>query len=259
MSGIFSTKNDCAHTTLITGAAKRIGAAMARHFHGHGHNIIIHYHRSQEQAESLCRELNALRAHSAIAIHAQLDHMESVKNLAEKSLQWCGRIDTLINNASSYYATPFGETSETQWDHLLASNLKGAYFLTQALAPALRESRGCVINIADIYADSGLPQRSPYAIAKAGVKMMTKTLAREFAPSVRVNGISPGAILWPDTEPSDSEKTLQQEHIVRSIPLGRTGTSADIANTAWFLASEASYLTGQTIRVDGGRNLGISL
>ena len=165
----------------------------------------------------------------------------------------------MINNASSYYPTPLGETSEAQWDDLFSSNLKGAFFLTQALAPALRKAHGCVINIADIYADSGLPQRSPYAIAKAGVKAMTKNLARELAPNVRVNGLSPGAILWPDSIDDSDANSSQQEHILQSIPLGRMGASADIANAAWFLVNEASYLTGQTIRVDGGRSLGISL
>jgi pteridine reductase len=244
---------------LITGGAKRIGAAIARDFHRNGYDIIIHYHRSASEAETLSGELNESRPQSATVLQAPLDDIAKVEALAKGALAWKGRLNVLINNASSFYPTPFGQTSEQQWDALLASNVKGAYFLTQALAPALKESNGCVINIADIYADSGLPDHSPYVIAKAGVKMMTKTLARELAPNVRVNGISPGAILWPDTSLADDDQKLRQERILHSIPLARLGVSDDIANTALFLAAQATYLTGQTIRVDGGRNLGISL
>lgn len=256
-SKISTTKE--APVILITGAAKRIGAAIARHFHRRGYDIIIHFHNSVSEAEALSFDLNLSRAQSATTLQAPLDDIAKVETLAKDALAWKGRLNVLVNNASSFYPTPLGQTTEQQWDALLGSNVKGAYFLTQALAPALKESNGCVINLADIYADSGLPDHSPYAIAKAGVKMMTKTLARELAPNVRVNGISPGAILWPDTPCETNAQKLRQERILQSIPLARLGSSEDIANTAWFLATHATYLTGQTIRVDGGRNLGISL
>ncbi|MDX1492367.1 MAG: pteridine reductase [Pseudohongiellaceae bacterium] len=244
--------------TLITGAARRLGAAMARRFHQEGHSIIVHYNSSDKAARQVCEQLNEHRSNSAITIQAALNSKQDIEALAQQSIAWRGHVDVLINNASSYYPTPLGSCTQAQWDDLFASNLKGAFFLTQALAPALREAEGCVLNMTDIYADTGLPEHAPYVMAKAGVKAMTKTLARELAPKVRVNGISPGAILWPDTPP-DAAQLAKQQHILSTIPLARTGNEDDIANVAWFLCTQASYVSGQTIRVDGGRSLGISL
>lgn len=246
---------DVAPVVFITGAARRIGAAIAALFHERGYNVIIHFHRSIADATALQNSLNALRFNSALCLQADLCEPQAITQLAQESLAWQGRVDVLVNNASSFYPTPLGQASSAQWDDLLGSNLKGAYFLSQALAPALRDGQGCIINMTDMHADAGLKSYPVYSIAKAGVKMMTKALARELAPLVRVNGISPGAILWPEHE--DSQEN--QQRILRSIALGRQGSPADIAETAWFLATTARYMTGQTIRVDGGRAVDNSL
>ncbi len=240
---------------LITGAARRIGAAIAELFHERGYDIIIHCHQSIAAATAVQNALNAKRAGSAHCLQADLCDPQAVEHLASSALAWRGRIDVLVNNASSFYPTELGQTATTQWDDLLDSNLKGAFFLSQALAPSLHERNGCIINMTDMHADAGLKDYSVYSIAKAGVKMMTKTLARELAPRVRVNGISPGAILWPE----HAEDEERQQRILRSIALGRLGSPADIAATAWFLAATAHYMTGQTIRVDGGRTVDNSL
>lgn len=240
---------------LITGAARRIGAAIAELFHERGYNVIIHCHRSVADATALQNSLNARRHGSACCLQADLCDAAAVVQLAQQVVAWQGRLDVLVNNASSFYPTLLGETSAAQWDDLFGSNLKGAYFLSQELTPALRASRGCVINMTDMHADGGLKHYPVYSIAKAGVKMMTKALARELAPDVRVNGISPGAILWPEHEDSHDS----QQRILRTIALGRQGSPDDIAETAWFLATIALYMTGQTIRVDGGRTVDNSL
>ncbi len=237
---------------LITGAAKRIGAKIAEYFHNNGYDVVIHYHHSADEAEVLQNKLNALRPDSAKTLQADLRDVGAVQNMADAALTWRGRLDVLINNASSFYPTPLATTKEVEWDELMGSNLKGAFFLSQALAQALRNSNGCIINMTDIYADSGLFEHPVYSIAKAGVKAMTKALARELAPNVRVNGISPGAILWPENSAAESVD-------LDSIALRRTGDPQDIAVVAWFLAHEATYTTGQTIRVDGGRNTSMSL
>lgn len=246
---------DVAPVVFITGAARRIGATMAELFHKRGYNVIIHFHRSIADATALQNSLNALRFNSARCLQADLCESQAVVQLSQDAIAWQGRVDVLINNASTFYPTPFGQTTAAQWDDLVGSNLRGAYFLSQELAPALRISQGCIINMADMHADGGLKHYPVYSIAKAGVKMMTKALARELAPDVRVNGISPGAILWPEHE--DSQEN--QQRILRSIALGRQGSPADIAETAWFLATTARYMTGQTIRVDGGRTVDNSL
>ncbi|MGB4248182.1 MAG: pteridine reductase [Pseudohongiellaceae bacterium] len=240
---------------MITGAARRIGAAIAELFHERGYNVIIHYHRSSADANALQNSLNAKRLGSASCLQADLCDSAAVVQLAQQALAWQGRIDVLINNASSFYPTPLGSTTVAQWNDLLGSNLQGAFFLSQELAQTLRETHGCIINMTDMHADAGLRNYPVYSIAKAGVKMMTKALARELAPHVRVNGISPGAILWPEQEGSEES----QRRILRSIALGRQGSPADIAEAAWFLAATAHYMTGQTIRVDGGRTVDNSL
>ena len=240
---------------LITGAARRIGATIAELFHQRGYNIIIHCHHSIADATTLQNSLNAQRPGSACCLQADLGDSTAVVQLAQEALTWQGRVNVLINNASSFYPTPLGQTTVTQWDNISDSNLKGAFFLSQALAPALRASQGCIVNMTDMHADAGLKHYPVYSIAKAGVKMMTKVLARELAPHVRVNGISPGVILWPVHEVSEKK----QQRILRSIALGRQGSPADVAETAWFLAATAHYMTGQTIRVDGGRTVDNSL
>lgn len=267
-----------APVVLITGAAKRIGAAIAQLFHDEGYKVIIHYRHSFEEATQLCKHLNMLRADSARILQADLNDTAAVQLLASDALACFGGIDVLINNASSFYATPLPAVTDQDWDDLINSNVKAAFFLSQALADSLQERGGSIINIIDVYADSGLRGYPVYSIAKAGLKMLTRTLARELAPAVRVNGVSPGAILWPEhtvgsadeaehlPEPSQKplqkplqkpslELSLKQQRILDSIPLGHLGAAADISQTVWFLA-HAGYITGQIIKVDGGRSVG---
>ncbi len=243
---------------LITGAARRIGAAIATQFHSRGYEVIVHFNQSEQQALKLVNGFNAERPDSAMCLQADLCAVSQVHDLADAALAWRGRIDVLINNASRFYPGPIGSVDEAAWDDLIGSNLKGGFFLAQALAPSLRERRGSIINMTDIHADGGRKDYPAYSIAKAGVKMMTKALARELAPHVRVNGISPGAILWPEDDQSDKEQNDEQNAILRDIALQRMGSCEEIAATAWYLAEEAPYSTGQTIRVDGGRTQGDS-
>ena len=235
---------------LITGAAKRIGAAMACKLHSEGYRIIIHYGHSKDDAFALTEKLNSQRANSATCLQANLCNSDEVKALGKKALDVWGQLDVLVNNASSFYPTPVGDISEDDWDSLVGSNVKGPLFLSQALAPALKASKGCVINMVDMHIDRPLPSHSVYLIAKSGLASLTQSLAIDLAPNVRVNGIAPGAILWPEREMDDAEK----DKLLSSIPLGELGTPEDIANTLSFLVS-APYITGQIIYVDGGRGL----
>lgn len=246
-------------TLLITGAARRIGAAIATLFHARGYNVVIHFNQSEQQALALADGFNRQRPDSACCLQADLVAVSQVHTLAAAALAWRGGIDVLINNASRFYPGALGSVDEAAWDDLLGSNLKGGFFLAQALAPSLRERHGCIINLTDIHADGGRKDYPVYSIAKAGVKMMTKALARELAPLVRVNGISPGAILWPEDDQSDQELSQAHRAIIQDIALQRMGSAQEIAATAWYLAEEAPYSTGQTIRVDGGRTQGKSL
>lgn len=240
-------------TLLITGAARRIGAECAQHFHARGYHVVIHYNHSQADAEQLQEQLNQQRPASALCLQANLCDMEDVQNLARDALAWQGSLDLLINNASSFYPTKLGSITTSDWDDLVGSNLKGAFFLAQALAPALIARQGNIINLVDIHADAGLKGYPVYSIAKAGLKMMTKVLARELAPNVRVNAISPGAILWPEQHESSANNDDAKQKILSNIALQRMGSPADIAQCAWYLAELAPYSSGQTIRVDGGR------
>lgn len=245
---------------LVTGAAKRIGAEVARHLHAANFNLVIHYHHSETDARSLASELNAVRANSAIAIGADLNNHAQLQALAqEASAQWdC--LTLLVNNASSFYPTPFDKASLEDWDNLIGSNLKAPYFLAQALAPQLTATAGCIINIADIYAEKPLRNHTIYSIAKAGNLMLTKSLAQELAPRVRVNGIAPGAILWPDDshkKPEDKLSDEDKEKMLCKIPLQQRGQAQDIAKAILFLVNDAPYVTGQILAVDGGRSLTI--
>lgn len=242
-----------APVVLITGAARRIGAAIARHMHSAGYNIVIHCNQSIDAAETLCAELNALRPDSARILQAQLTDMAQVKKLANNTLSCWGRVDALVNNASSFYPTPLAKATEADWDALIGSNLKGPYFLCQELAKALSETQGSIVNIADIHARQPLAEHSIYCIAKAGNVMLTKTLAKELAPVVRVNGIAPGAILWPEN--NEKMNAQSQQNILNNIPLGKLGDELDIARLAHFLITDASYVNGQVIAVDGGSHL----
>jgi pteridine reductase len=236
---------------LITGAAHRIGERIARLLHAEGMDLALHYHRSREAAEALQQELQAQRQGSVQLVQANLCDIPRLPGLVEEVTGYHGRLDLLVNNASSFYPTPLEEATEAQWDELLGSNLKGPFFLTRAAAPLLRASQGVVVNLVDIHAQRPLKAHPIYSIAKAGNAMLVKTLARELGPEVRVNGISPGAILWPEQGLSDAAK---EEILVRTA-LRRPGTPDDIARTLLFLARDADYITGQIIAVDGGRTL----
>jgi pteridine reductase len=245
---------------LVTGAAKRIGAEIVRQLHKENFNLVIHYHHSEKAAQELVDELNDDRDNSAICIAADLNNFTQVINLAEQAQQYWQRIDLLVNNASSFYPTPIGETSEEDWNLLMNSNLKAPFFLAQALAKSLSDNHGCIINIADIYADKPLKKHSIYSIAKAGNVMLTKTLAQELAPLVRVNGIAPGAILWPDDshkKPEDKLSDDNKEKMLAKIPLQQRGQAQDIARAIIFLALQAPYVTGQILTIDGGRSITI--
>lgn len=237
---------------LVTGSAKRIGAEIARRLHKEGFNLVIHYRQSSKTAKDLAALFNKQRPDSAIAIAADLTKMAHIEKLAKAAQAEWQRLDLLVNNASSFYPTPLGGVTETQWDDLIGSNLKAPFFLAQALANTLRESGGSIINIADIYGERPLQEHSVYCIAKAGNLMLTKALAKELAPKIRVNGIAPGAILWPEQEEvTDEFKT----GLLAKTPLQERGQASDIARTILYLAREAPYVTGQIITVDGGRSL----
>jgi pteridine reductase len=236
---------------LITGAAKRIGAACARLLHSKGCNVFLHYRSSKAAAMQLCYELNQIRPDSSYMMEANLLIREELEALASEACTAWGGIDVLVNNASSFYPTAIADVTEQQWDELMGSNLKAPFFLAQSLSATLAENRGCIVNIVDIHAERGLAGYPVYSIAKAGLVAMTKILAKELAPSIRVNGVAPGAILWPDKDFSAQEK----QDILQRVALRRSGTPADIAKAAWFLIKDANYMTGQILTVDGGRTL----
>lgn len=236
---------------LITGAAKRIGAACARLLHSEGCNVFLHYRSSQEAALQLYDELNEIRSDSAKIMRADLldsDELEAFASAA--SVAW-GGIDVLVNNASSFYPTGMASVTEQQWDELLGTNLKAPFFLTKLLAETLSKNNGCIVNIADIHAERGLPGYPVYSIAKAGLVAMTRVLAKELGPAIRVNGVAPGAILWPDNNLSEQDK----REILQRVALQRNGEPIDIAKAVLFLIKDADYITGQIITVDGGRTL----
>lgn len=237
---------------LVTGAARRVGAAIAQTLHDAGYRLVLHYRQSSSEAEALAQAFNAQRPNSAICLQADLNNSSQVKQLAEQALQTWGRMDLLVNNASSFYPTPIGEATDKHWNDLMASNLKAPFFLAQALAKTLAENKGCIINIADIHGGRPMPNHSIYSIAKAGNMMLTKSLALELAPNVRVNGVAPGAMLWPEDESGNAKP---QPEVLKNIPLGTLGGADSIARAVLFLAKESLYVTGQILAVDGGRSL----
>ena len=237
---------------LVTGAARRIGATISRTLHQHGASIAIHYRGSAVDANALCDKLNAVRPDSAITIQADLANTSSLPALVESVIDWHGSLDILINNASSFYPTPIGEITESNWDDILGSNLKAPLFLSQAAMQSLRATHGVIINIVDIHAQRPLRDHAVYGSAKAGLAMLTRSLAKDLAPEIRVNGVSPGAILWP--EAGIAEQTKQS--ILEQIPAGRAGSADDIAGCVLYLVRDADYVTGQIIAVDGGRSIG---
>jgi pteridine reductase len=236
---------------LITGAAKRIGAACAQLLHSKGCNVFLHYRSSKEAALQLCFELNQIRPDSAYMMQADLLNRDELESLVSEACMAWGGIDVLVNNASSFYPTAMADVTEQQWDELMGANLKAPFFLGQLLSATLADSKGCIVNIADIHAEHGLKGYPVYSIAKAGLVAMTKILAKEFGPAIRVNGVAPGAILWPDTDLSEQER----KEILQRVVLRRNGEPADIAKAVWFLIKDADYMTGQMLTVDGGRTL----
>lgn len=240
---------------FITGAARRIGAEIARTFHHAGYRVIIHCNRSRQDADALAAQLNQIRGNSASVVTADLNDEGDLAALGEAALSCYRRLDVLVNNASSFYPTPLASLTQAQWLDLMNSNARAGLFLAQQLAPALANSHGSIVNLTDINVNRGMPGFSAYTMAKAALAAMTKSLARELAPRVRVNAVSPGAILWPEHAQSDADADAEQTRIFAGIALARLGTPADIARTVLFLAQDAAYITGQTIRVDGGRGL----
>jgi pteridine reductase len=238
---------------LVTGAAKRIGAVIARTLHAAGANVAIHYNRSAAEADELAAELVQARAKSAFTIGADMRDIAAVERMAAQMLERTGkRLDVLVNNASNFYPTPIGTITLEQWDDLFGSNLKAPLFLSQALVPALRAARGVIVNIVDVHSQRPLRDHPVYGPAKAGLAMLTRSLAKDLGPDIRVNGVSPGAILWPDEGMSDALRAA----IIKQTALKRAGTPEDIAAAVLFLVRDAPYVTGQIIAVDGGRSVG---
>jgi pteridine reductase len=237
---------------LITGAARRIGAVVTERLHMAGVKVAIHYRSSDADAKELCDRLNDSRPDSAEIFGADLNDTAGLTGLIDAVVEWGGGLDVLINNASSFYPTPIGSITESQWDDLIGSNLKGPLFLSQAASPHLKASQGVIINMLDIHSRRPLKRHPVYASAKAGLAMLTLSLAKDLAPEVRVNGVAPGAILWPEDGMTDSIK----ENILDQVPLKRPGNPGDIADCIVFLVRDAGYVTGQIIAVDGGRSIG---
>jgi len=242
--------NDSA-VVLITGAGRRIGAALAADLHGRGYRVALHYQNSAAEAAALCADFNHARPDSAIALQADLGDAARRDALVPAVLAHFGRLDVLINNASSFFPTPIGSSSDADWDALFDANARAPFFLSQAAAPYLAKQSGCIVNLLDIFAERPKPAHTLYGMAKAAQRMLTRSLALELAPAVRVNAIAPGAILWPESGKSDAQK----QAILDATPLARIGTVDDICKAARFLIEDATYCTGQILAVDGGRLL----
>jgi len=237
---------------LITGGAKRVGAATCRLLHAQGARLMVHYRSSHDEAKALADELNHLRRDSCALVKGDLLHIERLPHLVEATLKHYGRLDALINNASSFYPTEVGQITADNWDDLIGTNLKAPLFLAQAAAHALRQTHGCIVNIADIHAERPLKSYVVYSIGKAGLVAMTKSLAHELGPQVRVNAVAPGPIMWPEDDPTFDD--TERRRIVAHTALKREGSPEDIARTVKFFVYEAPYVTGQILAVDGGRS-----
>jgi len=236
---------------LVTGAARRVGAAIARRLHAAGMQVMLHYRTSEKDARALERALNADRPGSAACVRAELLEAGAPQALLQASLERFARLDLLVNNASTFYPTRFGEIESRHWEELAGSNLRAPLFLSQAAAPQLAKTRGAIVNITDIHAERPLKDYVVYTIAKAGLAALTKSLALELGPEVRVNAVAPGAIAWPE---DDQFPTAERKRILSTTPLGRIGAPEDIARVVEFLA-RAPFVTGQTVAVDGGRSV----
>src|SRR6185436_13548270 len=238
---------------LITGGARRVGAAVCRSLHAAGLDLMVHYRSSGDDARAMQAELNAVRAESVALVQADLLNVSSLPSMVNDTVRQFGRLDVLINNASSYYPTPVGEVGEGEWEDLMGTNLKTPLFLSQAAAPHLKRNHGCIVNIVDIHADRPMRNYLVYSVAKGGLLALTRALASELGPEVRVNGVSPGVILWPEDERWSDE--VARQRIIHTTLLKRVGEPEDIARTVRFLIYDAPYITGQVIAVDGGRSI----
>jgi pteridine reductase len=238
---------------LITGAGRRVGAVTARALHAAGYDLALHYRRSGDDARALADELERRRGGSTLLLQAELADLPALPALLEQLLAHYGRLDALVNNASAFFPTPLGTATPAQWNALFASNAQAPFFLSQAAIPALREARGGIVNLVDIYAERPLAQHTVYCMAKAALAAMTRSLALELAPDIRVNGVAPGAVLWP----SDGKPYADQQAMLARTPLQRAGTPEDVAGAVLWLLRDAPYVTGQVIHVDGGRTLSV--
>jgi pteridine reductase len=240
-------------TALVTGAARRVGAAIARRLHAAGANVVLHYRDSATDADALAAELNAARAKSAATVKAELLAPIAPRALVSAAVDQFGRLDLLVNNASAFFPVPVGSIEASHWEELIGSNLRAPLFISQEAAPHLAKARGSIVNIVDIHAERPLEGYAVYTVAKAGLAALTRSLAIELAPDVRANGVAPGAIAWPEDGQFDPE---ERKRILATTPLARIGSPEDIAQAVHFLAC-APYVTGQILAVDGGRSLHI--
>ena len=239
---------------LITGGAKRVGATICRRLHRAGASVMLHFRSSAGEARLLQAELNHVRAKSVALIQADLLDVSKLPSLVEQTVQTFGRLDALVNNASTFYQTTIGDIGVDDWNNLIGTNLQAPLFLAQAAAPALKKSQGSIVNITDIHAERPLKSYVVYSVAKAGLVGLTRSLARELAPDVRVNAVAPGPILWPDEEVFDE---LARQRIISHTPLRREGSPDDVAKAVHYLLADAPYVTGETINVDGGRHIAL--
>ena len=240
-------------TALVTGGARRIGSHLVRALHARGADVAIHYRHSRADAEALAHELEAVRADSARVIEADLSQPAACSDVVAAAAGWKDRLDIVVNNASTFYPTPVGSIDAEAFDDLIGSNLRAPTFIAQAATPALRASGGCIVNLADIHGQRPLTDHPVYCAAKAGLIMLTRTLARDLAPSIRVNAIAPGSILWPEAAGGDDP--VHQQAVIEATPLARQGDPDDITGALLYLAVEAGFVTGQVLAVDGGRGL----
>ena len=243
---------------LVTGAARRIGACIAETLHQRGCDVFLHYHQSSGAVTELAEKLNIIRADSATIVQADLGDGDDIERLAARVKAHTGQLDLLVNNASRFFSTDVGSTTQQQWDDLMDSNLRGAFFLTQALLPELAIAGGSVVNLLDVHANRPMRGHAVYCMAKAGLQMMTLALAKDLGPKIRVNGVAPGAILWPEEDScSEDQQTTARQAILKKTVMGRAGEPKDIASAVAYLGLDAPYVTGQVLAVDGGRSLNI--
>ncbi len=247
------SENLTGKVALVTGGAKRVGAAICRRLHAQGANLMLHHRASVAEARALQHELNTQRTGSVALIQADLLKSASLPDLVKTTVKQFGRLDILINNASSFFATAIGDINEQAWEDLIGTNLKAPLFLSQAAAGELRKRHGCIVNIVDIHAEFPMKNYVVYSVAKGGLLALTRSLARELAPEVRVNGVAPGTILWPEDDNWSDE--LSRQRVINQTALKRIGEPDDIAKAVEFLVSAAPYVTGQVIAVDGGRSI----